>query len=325
MNQLMKEVLRKFCDVQVLVVGDLMLDTYLQGRADRISPEAPVPILHVEEKRSVPGGAANVAANVIGLGAKVTIAGVVGSGDEGEELISLLSGQGISDKGIVRSTSRPTTVKTRLLARHHQFARFDREMTEPLSSQEDADLWGSLKDILKEFDVIVISDYAKGVVTKEICARLITQASDAGKPLVVDPKGNNYRKYSGASVLTPNEKETFEAARFLGSDADSIEEAGGFLRSELGIPSLLVTRGERGMTLFRESSKFVTLSAFERNVFDVTGAGDTVIATVAVALAAGADLEEAAGLANLAAGCVVERLGTSAVTVDDLLSGHSVD
>lgn len=314
----MKELLEKFKDVRVLVVGDLMLDAYLSGSVDRISPEAPVPILHVNGRRSVLGGAANVAANVRGLGASATAAGVAGTDSEAAEMLEAMNKAGIGSEGVVISDSRPTTVKTRLIAQHHQFARFDREVSVSIVEEESAELVKRLEYLIGSSDAVIISDYAKGVVTPEICTRLITIASEAGVPVFVDPKGANYEKYRKASLLTPNEREALEAAGSMTSENVSVEEAGELLRCGLDVPALIVTRGERGITIFEEGQKPRTIGAHERKVFDVTGAGDTVVAAIAVASAAGADLGTAAELANLAAGCVVERLGTSAVTLEDL-------
>ncbi|QQS41967.1 MAG: D-glycero-beta-D-manno-heptose-7-phosphate kinase [Acidobacteriota bacterium] len=314
----MNELLERFKDVKVLVVGDLMLDTYLTGSVDRISPEAPVPILHVAGTKSVLGGAANVAANVRGLGASVNVAGFAGKDREAEDLVEALSTAGIGSGGVVVSASRPTTVKTRLIAQHHQFARFDRETHSPLDEEETRALAGRLDGLLDEADAVIISDYAKGVATPEICMRLITKANEKGVGVYVDPKGTNYEKYKSAALLTPNEREALEASRFLGFDGVAVEEAGEAIRRSLDLPALIVTRGERGITIFEAGKGPETIDAHERKVFDVTGAGDTVIAAIAVASAAGADLFKAAGLANLAAGCVIERLGTSAVSLGDL-------
>ncbi|HUF05030.1 MAG TPA: D-glycero-beta-D-manno-heptose-7-phosphate kinase [Aridibacter sp.] len=314
----MKELLERFKDLKVLVVGDLMLDAYLSGTVERISPEAPVPILHVNGRRSVLGGAANVAANVRGLGAAASVAGVLGTDNEAAEMIEALKKEEIGSEGVVVSNSRPTTVKTRLVAQHHQFARFDREVSSALDEEESEALLTRLEDLLDSNDAVIISDYAKGVVTAEICTRLITKSNEKQIPVFVDPKGANYEKYRNASLLTPNEREALEASAFLGLEGVEVEDAGEQLRSSLGLPALIVTRGERGITIFEEGSGPKMIEARERKVFDVTGAGDTVVAAVAVASAAGADLGTSAELANLAAGCVVERLGTSAVTLDDL-------
>lgn len=314
----MKELLDRFKDVRVLVVGDLMLDAYLTGSVERVSPEAPVPILNVNGRRSVLGGAANVAANVSGLGASAVVAGIAGTDSEAAEMLGALKNGGIGSEGVVVSASRPTTVKTRLIAQHHQFARFDREVSTELDENEAAELGRRLEELLGTSDAVVISDYAKGVVTPGICTRLITKANESGIPVFVDPKGANYEKYRRATLLTPNEREALEAAKAIGSDGASVEAAGELLRRSLEIPALIITRGERGITIFEAGKSAETIEAHERTVFDVTGAGDTVVAAVAVASAAGADLRTASELANLAAGCVVERLGTSAVTLNDL-------
>jgi len=314
----MKELLKRFTEVHLLVIGDLMIDLYLGGSVDRVSPEAPVPILKVDHERRVLGGAANVAANVKGLGAEVTLAGIAGNDFEGGSLDSLLRSGGIDPAGILWSETRPTTVKTRLIAQHHQLARFDREVSEQADGAEANSLWKIVEPLIESTDGIVVSDYAKGTVSDEFLARLITKTNQAGKRLYVDPKGSDYSRYSGASVLTPNEKEAYEAARYAGFKGKSPSEIGRHLLNSLELDALLVTLGEKGMELFENGREPQRLEAQERKVFDVTGAGDTVIAALATAHAAGADLFSAASVANLAAGIVVERLGTSSISVEEL-------
>ncbi|REJ78511.1 MAG: D-glycero-beta-D-manno-heptose-7-phosphate kinase [Acidobacteria bacterium] len=314
----MKDLLKNISGVRITVVGDLMLDSYISGTAERISPEAPVPILRVSGKRSVLGGAANVAANVRGLGADVRLCGIVGADSEASELTEALERAGIGRKGVISAEGRPTTVKTRLIAQHHQFARFDSETSSRVEGELFERFWEAVGDELGGADAVIVSDYSKGVVTQELCTRLITKARGSGLQVIVDPKGVNYWKYEGSSLLTPNEREALEAAAFLGCLEDSVEEAGEHLRTKLSLPALLVTRGEKGMTIFEDGSSPRTIAALERKVFDVTGAGDTVIAAVAAAQAAGADLSAAAEFANIAAGCVVERLGTSPVSLEDM-------
>ena len=314
----MRELLENIKGRRILVFGDLMLDTYLEGTVDRISPEAPVPILKVSQKRSVPGGAANVAMNVRGLGAECTVAGVVGEDQGAKELLSALSDRGISHEPVVRSSDRPTTVKTRLIAHHQQVARFDDEENDPLSPSEAEELWKSLEGLVDRSDVVIVSDYAKGTVARDLTLRLITKTKQVGKVVLVDPKGTDFLKYSGASLLTPNEKEAFAASGLDPLNGPAIEDAARSILDLTRVGSLLVTLGEKGMAIFEPSVDPVLIHAHERKVFDVTGAGDTVIAALGAAIAAGADLRAAAELANLAAGIVVERLGTTAITAEDL-------
>lgn len=310
--------IEKFAGVRVLVVGDLMLDRYLSGSVERISPEAPVPILRVRSRHSVAGGAANVAANVKGLGAKVTLVGAVGDDEAGEELLRALDANGTGSGEAVCFRNRPTTVKTRLVANHQQVARFDSEEDSPLSEEDEEVILERASVLAENADVAILSDYAKGVVGERLSMRLITKMRSIGKPILVDPKGKAYGKYKGATLITPNEREAIEASSNGTGRPLSLEEIGSLLVGNLELEGLLITQGDKGMTLFRNDRPPEHLPAHERNVYDVTGAGDTVIATLAVAIGAGADLLESSRLANLAAGAVVERLGTSAVTAGDL-------
>jgi len=310
----MDDIIERFSDVKVLVFGDLMLDLYLSGRVDRVSPEAPVPILKVDGERAVPGGAANVAANVIGLGAKAFVSGIVGTDHFGRDLSASLQTLGADSSGVIVSENRPTTVKTRLIAQHHQLGRFDREVASSLDSAERESLWMALEPLIEECDVVLVSDYGKGVVDEELIVRLITKSNDLERPVIVDPKGLDFSKYRNSTLLTPNEREALESAEFFGHKGRDINSSGRFLLDRFSLKTLLVTLGERGMVLFREDADAVEIAADERNVFDVTGAGDTVISTLAVALAAGASLDAAARMANYAAGVVVEHLGTTAIT-----------
>jgi D-beta-D-heptose 7-phosphate kinase/D-beta-D-heptose 1-phosphate adenosyltransferase len=315
----MKELLRKFTNARVLVFGDVMLDTYLQGSVDRISPEAPVPVLNVVEKRSVPGGAANVAMNVRGLGAEVFLVGAVGEDAEGVEVRDVLEASGITSRHLVSAGERPTTVKTRLIAHQQQVARFDREDVSDHSTEEIEELWKVLEPLTEACDAAIVSDYAKGVVGQDICSRLITKLRSLGKPVLVDPKGTDFSKYSGATLLTPNEKEALAAASHALDTESALESVARYLIETVEVDALLVTRGEKGMVLYEAGNPPVQIDAHKRYVYDVTGAGDTVIASLGVAAAAGADLSDACELANLAAGFVVERLGTSAIALDELL------
>ncbi len=314
----MKELLSKFKDTKVLVFGDVMLDTYLEGSVDRISPEAPVPVLNVSGRRSVPGGAANVAMNVKGLGGNVILVGAVGSDQEAEELRRVLAEAGIEDSGLVAFDGRPTTVKTRLIAHQQQVARFDREDPSWLQTKESEELWSALEPLLEACDAVIISDYAKGLVVPDACMRLITKMNQLRRPVLVDPKGVDFSKYSASTILTPNEKEAYAAVGHHSPGESDLETIGMYLIDRLELKSLLITRGEKGMAYFEAGEDPETIAAHERKVYDVTGAGDTVIATMGVAAAAGAELRQAAELANLAAGLVVERVGTSPIRIDEL-------
>ncbi|MGA2427708.1 MAG: bifunctional ADP-heptose synthase [Candidatus Acidiferrum sp.] len=331
---------------RVGVVGDVMLDRYLWGTASRLSPEAAVPIVDFVEQSECLGGAGNVAANLATLGARAEIFGVMGAaknGDEpGEALRNCLRKAGIVDK-VVRDPKRITTVKTRIIARHQHIVRVDRERREPLRPEIEERLLRSLFAALKHLDALVLSDYDKGLITDEFADRVLSACHRLEVPVFVGPKRSRLYAYRGAKAIVCNAKEAgLFVARTL-TDEKSLEEAGRALLAHFGCGAVLITRGEEGMSLFEESSpRHVNIPAtsFEvtyarvgqpgvdrsshgRQVFDVTGAGDTVLSVLALAAAAGAHLPEAAMLANVAAGVVVGKLGTASVRPDELL--HALD
>jgi D-glycero-beta-D-manno-heptose-7-phosphate kinase len=315
-------ILSKFSGVRLLVVGDVMLDEHLWGTVGRLSPEAPVPVVEVLQRSHVPGGAANAAANAAGLGAKVMLAGVIGGDESGKRLCGTLTARGIDISGLFVDSRRPTTTKTRILAHNQQMLRLDHEQRLPLPREIEESLCRFIEDRLAEVDACILSDYAKGVVSPALARRLIQRGRALGTPVVVDPKGCDAGKYRGASLVKPNLN---EAALLLNRAIDSpedIHEAGWRLVELLGSPVLL-TRGAAGMSLFPRGGEVVHIPAVAREVCDVTGAGDTVAATLAVALASGASLEQAALLASRAAAVIVGRVGTSAVRVEDLIDDSS--
>ncbi len=313
----MQNLLEKFSDVRVLVVGDIMLDQYWWGSVERISPEAPVPIVHLNNKSSLVGGAANVAANIKGLGAEVFLVGVVGTDPEGIQFRKILNKIDISDKNVL-SIDRSTTIKTRIVAHNQQIVRIDQEDTEDLDQIVEELIWQQIEKVIDKIDIVLISDYAKGVITENLASRLITLVKSKKKFVIVDPKGKNYEKYRYATIITPNNKEAVEATNSEIKDEVTLEEVGSKLLSELDLDALIITRGEKGMALFQKGKTFRNLESTTRNVFDVTGAGDTVIATLTVAIGAGSDFYNAAKLANTAAGLVVQRVGTTAIKLEDL-------
>ncbi|MEK7723904.1 MAG: D-glycero-beta-D-manno-heptose-7-phosphate kinase [Acidobacteriota bacterium] len=308
-----KEALQNFSKVKVLIVGDVMLDRYWWGSMTRISPEAPVPIVNLEKESFIIGGAANVAANIKGLGATPFLVGVIGDDLNGDIFINVLESAKISAKNLVRVSKRPTTVKTRIIAHHQQISRIDLESTEFLTTDEDEKVWQNCLELLNKVDIVIISDYSKGLLSDNLLLRLITTANLSDKKILVDPKGKNYLKYKNSTLLTPNQKEAFEA-----SNKFQVENAGEWLMNKLSLESLLITQGEDGMTIFQKKKSPIQLNAMARHVYDVTGAGDTVIATLATALAAGCDLRNAAIVANVAAGCVVEEVGTTSIDFESL-------
>lgn len=313
-----RQILEAARGVRVLVVGDVMLDVYLRGAAMRISPEAPVPVVRVEEEWRALGGAANVAANVAALGAACDLIGCIGEDAAGDGLLEQLASQGIGSDGMVRAGGRPTTVKTRVMARHQQVARFDHETEAELSPQVGAEIVMSVRDQLQHADVLVLEDYNKGLLTKSVIHQLVAAGVKAGRPVVVDPKLRHFFDYRGATVFKPNQAELAAALRVPveANDPTWLDE----VRQQLGCEHLLVTLGEDGMTLLTGSGEHMRIPTVARSVYDVSGAGDTVTAVLAVALAAGASMIEASILANHAAGIEVGKAGVATVSPEELLS-----
>jgi len=296
---------------RMLVVGDVMLDRYLFGDASRISPEAPVPVVLVQREESRPGGAANVARNCAALGAQCQLLSVIGTDESGARLADLVAAEGVR-ASLYRDASVHTTVKLRVIARQQQLVRVDFETTP--SSEVLASKLAEFEQALPACDAVILSDYGKGGLAHIV--RMIELARSAGKRVLVDPKGDDYSRYQGASVVTPNRAELREVVGTWKDDADLERRAQG-LRAKLELEALLLTRSEQGMTLFR-ADDVLNVKAETREVYDVSGAGDTVIAALGVMLAVGANLEEAVRLANRAAGIVVGKLGTAVATREEL-------
>lgn len=304
----------------VLVIGDLMLDRYLIGDVQRISPEAPVPVVLLKQQNDRAGGAANVAANLAGLGVETHIAGCVGQDTEASILVGLINRMGISTDAVIHSETRPTTAKTRIMSSHQQIVRVDQESVEPFNEAESTELRVRIDEALKNKPAIVIlSDYAKGVLNESLCKAIIKECNFAGIPVLADPKGLDYSKYQGATALTPNKKETAEACGVSMSDTNALLAGAQALKKKLGLQFLAVTRGEEGISLLEGSGEH-HISATAKQVFDVSGAGDTVIATLAAGLIHGLIPQEALALANAAAGVVVGKVGTVPINRDELLN-----
>lgn len=301
--------------LHVMVVGDVMLDRFEMGHVERISPEAPVPVVQVHTEEVRVGGAANVAANVAALGARVSVAGVLGPGDAGDELVDTLAARGIGTGGLVRCEQRVTTVKTRILGGGQQIVRLDRETRAPLVAQTRARLLAAIA-AAGPVDVFVVSDYGKGVIGEELMEQARAWRA-GGRPVIVDPKQADFQLYRQTTCITPNAREAGGAMHDEVRDDASAVRVGEALRSRLGTGLVLLTRGEQGMSLI-EPGRVTHLPTEASRVYDVTGAGDTVIATFATFLGAGMDPVEAARLANRAAGIAVRQLGTAAVGADDL-------
>lgn len=302
-----------------LVIGDLMLDRYLIGEVERISPEAPVPVVLLKQENERAGGAANVAANLSLLGIRTTMAGIIGDDAEGRALLDMLRELNI-DSAIVTSQQRPTVTKTRILGGHQQMMRLDKESRLAFTESENNALHEQVSQaIAQKPDVIILSDYAKGVLSDALCQAVIAQAKALGIPVLVDPKGRDYTKYQGATALTPNKKETSEACGIDAMDTDRLLQAAADLRDHLGLKFLAVTRGEEGISLL-EQNEAIHIPAAAKQVFDVSGAGDTVIATLAAGLVHGLSHRQAFELANIAAGIVVGKVGTVPVNREELLA-----
>lgn len=315
----LKHLIRRLRGRRIAVWGDLMLDEFLRGHVSRISPEAPVPIVEVKEHTFHLGGAGNVAANVRSLGGVATPFGIVGNDDAGRRLRREFRKLGIETGGVITDKQRPTTLKTRIIAEHQQVVRADRERKESMGKdleQRLLHLWGEQRG---RFDAVIISDYEKGLITRGLLEGLFSAVPRTKKiPVCIDPKIAHAMYYRGATLITPNHHEAERLSGIPILDDRSAERAARKLLVEFNARALLVTRGEQGMTLCERDGEVKHIPTVAREVFDVTGAGDTVISTLALALAAGATLMEAATLANAAAGIVVGKLGTATVTPQEL-------
>jgi D-beta-D-heptose 7-phosphate kinase/D-beta-D-heptose 1-phosphate adenosyltransferase len=312
-----KDIIASLPERRLAVIGDSMLDRFLWGRVDRISPEAPVPVVRLESETTKLGGAANVAANICALGARAVLFGLTGRDEAAAQLDALLAAKGIDAAGLIATAARPTTIKTRILAHNQQVVRTDREDDRPVETGLVEQLVAKLTE-LGPFDGFIISDYGKGLLTVEALAAFIAAGRAAGVPLVVDPKNGDFSQYRGVTSLTPNQKEAEQACAMSITDEPSLRFAGDRLLARTAAEAVLITRGEHGMALFEKGGAQHHLATEATTVYDVTGAGDTVIAVYTAALAAGAPFAAAADLANHAAGLAVRELGTTTVTAAQL-------
>ena len=316
LNELLSGLNRK----RIAVVGDLMLDRYIWGSVNRISPEAPVPVVDMETEQARLGGAANVAKNIKSLGGEPILIGVIGDDNSGKQLFEIVQGSKFPVEGIVVDNSRPTTVKTRVIANNQHVVRIDREQKADISPEIQERLLEIVRKFIGSIDGIIIEDYNKGVVVKNLISQIITLALKHNKIITVDPKFNNFFEYKNVTVVKPNRKETEEVlGTRLKSDKDIIN-AGKSLLQKLGAKNILLTLGERGMSLFESNGKNSSMPTKALNVADVSGAGDTVISTLTMALAAGADILEASYLANYAGGIVCEEVGIVPIELDKLFN-----
>ncbi len=305
---------------RVLCVGDVMLDRFVTGAVERISPEAPIPVLVIGRETAMLGGAGNVVCNLVALGGAVRFVAVIGEDAEGREIRTLIKDLETVAPALIEEAGRATTIKTRFLAGNQQILRTDRETTDPLPGPIREKIRKTAIDGLRHVNVVVLSDYGKGMLEETLCQALIGAARKTQSPVIVDPKGGNYARYRGADLITPNLKELAAASHMETGTDDAVVAACRTLIEAHDLGAVLATRSRDGMTLVRAGGGVVHLDAETREVFDVSGAGDTVVATLAAALSAGADLEDAAALATVAAGIVVGKVGTAAAYAADLVS-----
>jgi len=316
-----RKLIRNLERAKIMVVGDIMLDAYLRGKVGRISPEAPVPIVDVTGETYILGGAANVANNAQALGAQVFTLGVVGNDQASETVRTMFAEKKMKTEGLLVDPMRPTTIKTRVIAHNQQVVRIDRENRNMVAGETAAKIISFVQERIDTVGVVVLSDYAKGVLGEEVCRSIIKLAKSAGKVTIVDPKGNNYAKYLNTDIITPNLKEVQEATGVIVTDSASLIEAGKKLFAKVRFQrAAIVTRGEDGMSIFQADGQLIHVTATSASeVFDVTGAGDTVVATLAIALDSGFSLEEASVISNFAAGVVVRKVGTATASVKEVL------
>ncbi len=315
----LRSILNEFNEKKIAVIGDLMLDEYIIGKVDRISPEAPVPVVNVESESFVLGGAANVINNLSTLGAKVYCFGVTGDDENGKKMQETLARKGVNIEGIIEDKDRPTIVKKRIIAHNQQLLRLDWEKNRKIVFYVEDRIINEFKSKIDEFDGVILSDYDKGVLTERVAKEIIKISNEKEKIVIVDPKPKNAMNYEGATSMTPNKKEAIQCLGVNEPDTEEeFKEIGKKLKEKLKLKNLLITRSEKGMSIF-EDGEIEDIPTFAREVYDVTGAGDTVIAVFTLAATTQASFYEAAKIANTAAGVVVGRVGTSTVTKDEII------
>ncbi len=300
----------------ILVIGDLMIDHYLWGSCERISPEAPVQVVDIARETTVLGGAGNVINNLKTLGAKVSVSSIIGDDDNGKELVSMLESIGVNSKSIIIQNGRKTSKKSRVIAVSQQILRYDKESKESITGESVKNILRALENKIDSFDMVILSDYGKGVLTDALCQDVISLAKSHNIKVLVDPKGSDFSKYKGAYLLTPNKKEAILATKIEIDDEESLKRALLQLKNECDLGVSLITLSEDGIATYdKEVEVFPTVA---KEVFDVTGAGDTVIASIAFALSAGKTIQESAAFANLAAGVVVGKIGSATVNISEI-------
>jgi rfaE bifunctional protein kinase chain/domain len=312
-----KNILSEFKKKKILIIGDLILDRYIWGKVNRISPEAPVPIVEVTDENFLLGGASNVANNIVALGGRATIVGVAGNDRAGGILMKMLEERGIQCGGVFWGSARPTTIKTRVIAHNQQVVRFDRENKDKVDGKVLKGLLEYIRSAIPNHDAVIISDYKKGVVSYNLVREVLKHSKPENIFVSVDPKVSHFYCYKNVSLITPNVIEASVASGIEIKDEKSLVNAGRALCKKISCDAILITRGEYGMSLF-EKDKVVHIPTVAKNIYDVTGAGDTVIATFTIAYAAGASMKEAAVISNHAAGIVVGEVGTAVAKIDQL-------
>ncbi|MDP2943219.1 MAG: D-glycero-beta-D-manno-heptose-7-phosphate kinase [Candidatus Omnitrophota bacterium] len=314
------KIISKFKDVKILIVGDLILDEFIWGDTSRISPEAPVPVVLVERESLMPGGAANVASNICALGAKAYLVGAVGRDEHGRRLEKILKEKGVDLEGVISDAQRPTTLKTRVVARHQQVIRIDREKISPLSESINKEIMDYVREKIKEVDGVIIEDYGKGVITPRLLKEIVPLAKRHNKIITVDPTEEHNSYYKGVTAITPNRKEAEAMVGIKAKDDESLNRLGRALLRRLKLKAAVITLGEHGMRVFERGGKITHIPTVAQEVFDVSGAGDTVIAAFTVSLGAGAKMIEAAHISNFAGGIVVGKVGVATTSQAELKS-----
>ena len=315
----------KFKQQNILVIGDLMVDEYLWGNVDRISPEAPVQIVDIERDEYTLGGAGNVVKNLVSLKANVYVASVVDDKENGTLIINELNKLGVSISGIFKDSNRISSKKTRIisLANNQQILRVDSETKSPITKNGENNIINFVKANIDKFDAIIISDYLKGVLTRKILQNVVGIARKYNKPTIVDPKGENYEKYRKSTVITPNKKEAEVASKITIKDENDLRKVGKKLLDQIETEAVLITRGKEGMTLFETAGEITSIPAKAKEVFDITGAGDTVVSSLGLGIASGLTYNESAEIANIAAGIVVGKVGTATVSTQEILEYYN--
>ncbi len=319
-KEVMHQAMQAFKDIRILVLGDLIIDHFIWGSVSRISPEAPVPVVNVTHDNLLLGGSANVLNNIYALGGQATICGLIGKDDMGKRLLALLSSLQSNPDGVILTNQRPTTIKTRIIAQGQQVVRFDREDSEQVIGADLETIKKFVRDNIANFDAVIVSDYNKGIITPHLMGYLRECLAEHPEILmIIDPKPSQPERFKGATIITPNHHEAEQLTGIRIIDEESLRAAGQKLLHDLGGQAVLITRGEAGMGLVERDGTTIIIPTVAREVFDVTGAGDTVIATLALGLAAKLSYANAAALANYAAGIVVGKVGTATASQAELM------